>query len=89
MSTDTPGGTGDHEHYFYYLNPNVDRLTVYDYNGREYKHCEKKAIHVRLWDSITSVDLMIELVLKLNEYITKRIMRPKKEKEKLENHGGH
>ena len=51
MSTDTPGGTGDHEHYFYYLNKNTDRLTVYDYNGKEYKNCEKKALHVRIWDS--------------------------------------
>ena len=51
MSTDTPGGTGDHEHYFYYLNKNTDRLNVYDYNGKEYKNCEKKALHVRIWDT--------------------------------------
>ena len=76
MSTDTPGGTGDHEHYFYYLNKNTDRLTVYDYNGKEYKNCEKKALHVRIWDTWTSDDSLIEL----NEYMTNGFMKPKKEK---------
>ena len=51
MSTDTPSGTGDHEHYFYYLRKDIDRLTVYDYNGTVYTKCEKKAIHVRIWYS--------------------------------------
>ena len=47
-STDTPNGTGDHEHYFfYYGNENRDRLAVYDSNGSVYTSCNKTAIDVR------------------------------------------
>lgn len=47
MNADDPSGTGDHEHYSYYINENYDRLTVYDSDGQAYKNCEKKAIHIR------------------------------------------
>ena len=47
ISTDTPKGTGDHEHYYEYIGkPLSDRL-VYDSNGNSYINCEKKAIQVR------------------------------------------
>ena len=47
MNSDDPSGTGDHEHYFYYLNKNRDRLNVYDPDGKLYEGCQKKAIHIR------------------------------------------
>ena len=47
MNADDPSGTGDHEHYSYFINNKYDRLTVYDSNGQAYKGCEKKAIHIR------------------------------------------
>ena len=47
-STDTPDGTGDHEHYFFYYGDDErDRLAVYDLNGSIYKGCKKTAIDVR------------------------------------------
>ena len=46
-STDTPNGTGDHEHFFFYNINNRDRLEVYDQNGAVNKNCIKTAIHVR------------------------------------------
>ena len=47
VSTDTPDGTGDHEHYYQYLGkPQSDRL-VYDSKGVTYTNCAKKAIQVR------------------------------------------
>ena len=47
-SIDTPSGTGDHEHYFfYYGNRKRDKLKVYDSNGSIYKGCKKTAIDVR------------------------------------------
>ena len=47
-STDTPSGTGDHEHYFFYYGDDErDRLAVYDSNGSIYKSCKKTAIDVR------------------------------------------
>ena len=46
MNTDSPIGTGDHEHYFYYLN-GKNRLEVLDPDGNIYLNCIKKAIHVR------------------------------------------
>ena len=51
MNTDHPNGTGDHEHYFYYVDGDHDRLTVYDSDGQAYSDCTKKAIHVREKDS--------------------------------------
>ena len=51
MNTDHPNGTGDHEHYFYYVDGNHDRLTVYDSDGQAYSDCTKKAIHVREKDT--------------------------------------
>ena len=55
ISTDTPDGTGDHEHYFYYYGNKKgktfesarQKLKVYDSNGVAYEDCEKKAIYVR------------------------------------------
>ena len=47
-SADTPDGSGDHEHYFfYYGDKKRDRLAVYDSNGSIYKSCKKTAIDVR------------------------------------------
>ena len=57
--------TGDHEHYFYYVKGNHDRLIVYDYDGEPYEDCVKKAIHVRekssslpWWELATSYTLL-------------------------------
>ena len=48
INSDTPNGTGDHEHYFYYYgNDNRDRLNAYDSDGAIYGNCVKTAIHVR------------------------------------------
>ena len=48
ISNDTPGGTGDHEHYFQFQgNSNLDKLQVYDSSGTAYSNCVKKAIFVR------------------------------------------
>ena len=47
MNADHPNGTGDHEHYTYYISGDHDRLTVYGSDGQAYTNCEKKAIHVR------------------------------------------
>ena len=47
INSDTPNGTGDHEHYFDYNGRRKNRLTVYDSNGNAYKDCLKTAIHVR------------------------------------------
>ena len=41
LSVDQPTGTGDHENY-YDVNFNA-----YELNGRTYKNCRKKAVHVR------------------------------------------
>jgi len=47
-NTDTPKGTGDHEHYFNFIgDSNLDILKVYDSSGLEYTGCVKKAIHIR------------------------------------------
>ena len=46
-SSDTPSGTGDHEHFFFYSNNKRDRLEVFDRNGAVNKNCVKQAIHVR------------------------------------------
>ena len=46
FSTDTPGGTGDHEHYFHYYGK-LDRFKAYDSNNKEYNNCIKRAIHIR------------------------------------------
>ena len=51
MNADHPNGTGDHEHYMYYINGDHDRLTVYGSDGQAYTNCKKKAIHVREKDS--------------------------------------
>ena len=47
MNADHPNGTGDHEHYFFYINGDHNRLRVYDSDGQAYTNCKKKAIHVR------------------------------------------
>ena len=64
MNTDSPIGTGDHEHYFYYLN-GKNRLEVLDPDGNIYSNCHKKAIHVRKkethepwWDLSSSYTLL-------------------------------
>ena len=47
-SIDTPSGTGDHEHYFFYYGENKrDRSAVYASNGSTFKGCNKTAIDVR------------------------------------------
>ena len=47
MSRDTPGGTGDHEHYYEYLGTPLSARLVYDSKGVSYTNCEKKAIFVK------------------------------------------
>ena len=47
MNTDDPEGTGDHEHYSYYLTKEDNRLIVYGSDGQAYEDCTKKAIHIR------------------------------------------
>ena len=48
INNDTPNGTGDHEHYLYFLGATTsDRLKVYDSSNTVYTNCVKKAIHVR------------------------------------------
>ena len=48
MSGDEPTGTGDHEHYRYYLNNN-DNLIVHDPfgEGHAWQNCTKTAISIR------------------------------------------
>ena len=46
MSSDDPTGTGDHEHYWYYVKTD-DELKVYDLDGQAWRKCTKKAIVVR------------------------------------------
>ena len=48
ISTDTPSGTGDHEHYFlYYGYRKLATFKAYDSNKKEYKNCIKRAVHIR------------------------------------------
>ena len=69
MNSDSPSGTGDHEHYMYYINGDHDRLRVYDSDGEAYTNCTKKAIHVQQteihvpwWTLATSYTLLFSKI---------------------------
>ena len=85
-SFDTPNGTGDHEHYFFYCGDNKrDRLAVYDSNNSKYTGCKKTAIDVRERETGKGWwALGTEYTLLFSKFTHQYVKNPEYEKSKYE-----